>query len=142
MENDMPKRRNQPATKATIESRPCSMCKGTHTGPCNLCMACDRRLTNMGDENAPQHDRDVMEIMREPRKDRRFRMVHNLVRSANKSNQGFKVKYEKLRRRFKMCVKRALRKSELLRAQSRINLAKNAIRNKSNFGIDVESICN
>ena len=138
----MPKRRNQPATKAKIESRPCSMCKGTHTGPCNLCMACDRRLTNMGDENAPQHDRDIMEIMREPRKDKRFRMVQKLGRLANKSNQRFKVKYENLRRRFKVCVKRALRKSELLRAQSRINLAKNAIRNKSNFGIDVESICN
>ena len=69
-------------------------------------------------------------------------MVQNLARSANKKLEGFKVKYENLRERFKVCVKRALRKSELLRAQSRIKLAKNAIRNKSNFGIDVESICN
>ena len=139
---DMPKRRNQPATKATIESRPCLVCQGTHTGPSNSCMACERRLTNMGDDNAPQHDRDVMEIIREPRKERRSRMVQNLGRLANKSLQGFKRKYEMLRRQFKVCVKRALRKSELLRTQSRINLAKNAIRKKSNFGINVESICN
>ena len=69
-------------------------------------------------------------------------MVQNLGRLANKSLQGFKRKYEVLRRQFKVCVKRALRKSELLRTQSRINLAKNAIRKKSNFGINVESICN
>ena len=54
-----------------------------------------------------------MEIMREPRKDIRFRMVQNLGRLANKKLEGFKVKYENLRRRFKVCVKRALRKSEL-----------------------------
>ena len=109
----MTKRRVKPADKATIESRPCSICKGAHTGTNNLCMACDRRVTSMGDENAPQHDRDVMEIMREPRKDRRFRMVQNLGRLANKKLEGFKVKYENLRRRFKVCVLRALRKSEL-----------------------------
>ena len=69
-------------------------------------------------------------------------MVQNLGRSANKSLQGFKRKYEMLRRQFKVCVKRALRKSELLRAQSRINLAKKAIREKSNFDNNVEWICN
>ena len=69
-------------------------------------------------------------------------MVQNLARSANKKLEGFKVKYENLRRRFKVCVLRALRKSELSRAQSRINLAKNAIRKKSNFDINVSRICN
>ena len=138
----MPKRRIKPGNKPTTESRPCSICMGTHTGPINLCMACDRRVKDMGDDNAPQHDRDVMEIMREPRKDRRFRMVQNLARSANKKLEGFKVIYENLRRRFKVCVLRALRKSELSRAQSRINLAKNAIRKKSNFDINVSRICN
>ena len=69
-------------------------------------------------------------------------MVQNLGRLANKSLHCFKRKYEVLQRQFKVCVKRALRKSELLRAQSRINLAKNAIRKKSNFDINVSRICN
>ena len=69
-------------------------------------------------------------------------MVQNLARSANKKLEGFKVKYENLRRRFKVCVLCALRKSELSRAQSRINLAKKAIRKKSNFDINVSRICN
>ena len=69
-------------------------------------------------------------------------MVENLGRLANKTLECFKVKYENLRRQFKVCVKRALRKSELLRTQSRINLAKNAIRKKSNAGINVREICN
>ena len=80
VEKKMTKRRVKLANKATTESRPCSICMGTHTGPSNLCMACDRRVKNMGDDNAPQHDRDVMQIMRELRQERRLRMVQNLGR--------------------------------------------------------------
>ena len=105
----MPKRRIKPADKATNDSKPCSICKGMHKGSSNLCMACNRRVTNMGDDNAPQHDRDVIQIMREPRQDRRKKMVENLGRLANKTLEGFKVKYENLRRQFKVCVKRAVR---------------------------------
>ena len=105
----MPKRRIKPADKATNDSSPCSICKGMHKGSSNLCMACNRRVTNMGDDNAPQHDRDVIQIMRESRQDRRKKMVENLGRLANKTLEGFKVKYENLRRQFKVCVKRAVR---------------------------------
>ena len=65
----------------------CPLCDKGHIAPTDLCISCDKCLKRMSDSNASDTDREIMQIMREPRADRRASAVEKLGRLCNKSFQ-------------------------------------------------------
>ena len=71
----------------SIPCKSCPLCNATHGGPTDLCISCDKCLKRMSDSNASDTDREIMQIMREPRARERAAAVEKLGRLCNKSFQ-------------------------------------------------------